>query len=78
MKVYTCKFRSCFGYCGGLIVVAANSEEDAYNTVKNSDRYRGFYYEYDDGYLRENFTLLPNVVANVDTPQVLAEDHYLE
>lgn len=29
MNVYTCKFRSCFGYCGGLIVVAANSEEDA-------------------------------------------------
>lgn len=78
MNVYTCKYRSYCGFCGGLIVVAANSEEDAYNTVKNSDRYRGFYYEYDDGYLRENFTLLPNVTADVETPQILDEDHYLE
>ena len=74
MKVYTCRYTSAYCLCGGLIVVAANSEEEAYNIAKNSHQCRHCYYATDEGYLLENFNLLPKVVANVDTPQVLDED----
>lgn len=92
MKVYVCKFTGC--YCGGLIVVAANSEDEAYNVFRNDDKYNWMFYGfYEDGsviknradwteeiccYHRKDFRLLKGVTADVETPQILAEDHYEE
>lgn len=35
MNVYVCEFKG--GYCGGLVVVAANSADESYRIVKNDN-----------------------------------------
>lgn len=90
MNVYVCRFSG--GYCGGLVVVAANSEDEAYRIVKNdNDLCWLFNCVDDDGnyienvddreeeshcYHRKDFRLLKGVTVNVKTPQILVEDHY--
>lgn len=74
MKVYTCRFTSAYGFCFGLIVVAANSEEEACHTAMNCGQGWFYYYESETGYLRKKIKLLPNVTADVDKPQILYED----
>lgn len=92
MKVYTCRFSG--GYCGGLVVVAANSEDEAYKVVKNDEELEllfdnvdknGNYTENRDDwqessycYHRKDFRLLKGVTANVKRPKILVEDHYQE
>lgn len=81
MKVWV-NYRSG-GYSGGLILVAANSAEEAHETFHNDfcltymwndiDGYVDDFYYYPNGWKE-----LPNVVANVDKPQVLAEGGYTE
>lgn len=62
------------GYAGGLIVVAANSPEEAHGVMCASDK--GDIYEYH--YEAAGWERLDNVVANVNNPQILAEDGYTE
>lgn len=92
MNVYVCEFRG--GYCGGLLVVAANSADEAYRIVKDdndlcylfdcvddNDHYTENKDDWKEGslcYHREDFRLLNGVTADVKTPQILAEDHYEE
>lgn len=80
MKVFVNKARG--GYCGGLAVVAANSPEEAHGTLMsryNDDPTKTWYHSYyEDIYKSENWVVLDNVQANVDNPQVLAEDSYVE
>ena len=45
MNVYTCKFKSAYGYYVGLIVVAANSEKEACHTAMNCGQGWFYYYE---------------------------------
>ena len=78
MKVYTCKFTSAYGYYVGLIVVAANSEEEAYNTAMNCGQGWFYYYESEVGYMHKKIRLLPNVIADVDKHQILYEDLFDE
>ena len=78
MKVYTCKFTSVYGFCIGLIVVAANSEEEACHTAMKCKQGWLYYYESEAGYLFKKIRLLPNVTADVDKPQILDEDNYEE
>jgi hypothetical protein len=88
MNVYVCEFKG--GYCGGLVVVAANSADEAYRIVKN-DNYLCLSYSCVDDienedywdeefhcYHRKEFRLLKGVTADVKTPQILAENHYEE
>lgn len=71
------------GYTGGLILVAANSAEEAIKAFHDDP---DFWWAWDewDGYIEEEYypeygwKELPNVVANVDKPQVLAEGGYTE
>ena len=86
MNVYVCEFRG--GYCGGLVVVAANSADEAYRIVKNDNDLCWLFSCVDDienedylgeeyrCYHRKDFRLLKGVTADVKTPQVLAENHY--
>lgn len=60
------------GYTGGLIVVAANSPEEAHGVMCMSDK--GYMYNYEAA----GWERLDNVVANVNNPQILAEDGYTE
>lgn len=92
MNVYVCRFTG--GYCGGLVVVAANSADEAYRIVKNDKDLCLFFTCFDDDgnyieniddwgeesccYHRDNFYLLKCVTADVERPQILAEDHYEE
>lgn len=69
MNVYVCEFRG--DYCGGLIVVAANSEEEACHTAMKCGQGWFYYYESVTGCLHKKIRLLPNVTADVDKPQIL-------
>lgn len=76
MNVYVCEFRG--GFCVVLIVVAANSEEEACHTAMKCGQGWFYYYESVVGCLHKKIRLLPNVTANVDKPQILDEDCFEE
>ncbi len=66
MKVFINKLSTSGNYCGGLIVVAANSALEAHGLMclKNHSR----------NYLPDKWQELENVSADVREPQILAED----
>lgn len=90
MNVYVCRFSG--GYCDGLVVVAANSADEAYNVVKNDKALNWMFINVDGNgnfienrddwgertccYHRKDFRLLKGVTADVEHPQILAEAHY--
>lgn len=76
MNVYVCRFSG--GYCGVLVVVAANSEDEACHTAMKCGQGWLYYYESEVGCLRKKIRLLPNVTADVDKPQILYEDCFEE
>ena len=78
MNVYTCKFTNVYGYSVGLIVVAANSEEEACHTAMKCGQGWLYYYESEAGCMHKKIRLLPNVTADVDEPQILYEDCFDE
>lgn len=78
MKVYTCRFTSAYGFCVCLIVVAANSEEEACHTAMKCGQGWLYYYESETGCLHKKIRLLPNVTADVDESQILDENYYEE
>lgn len=55
-------------------MVAANSPEEAHGVMCASDNGEWFEYNYEAA----GWELLEKVVANVEQPQVLAEDGYTE
>lgn len=68
--------------CGGLVVVAANSPEEAHGALmsryNNNPGKKWYHSYYEIVYKSENWIVLDDVRANVNTPQVLAEDSYVE
>ena len=74
MKVYTCKFNNAYGLCVDLMVVAANSEEEACQAAMNCGQGWLYYYESEVGCLHKKISLLHNVTADVDKPQILYEE----
>lgn len=90
MKLYICHREG--SYSGGLAIVAANSPEEAFEVFHKDSNFDWMLDSFDeDGnyteditkvdsyyYQRANWRELPNVVANIDTPQVLAEGGYTE
>lgn len=79
------------GYCGGLIVVAASTIDEAYQTyidwVESTDNAHLLYerYEYGDGsvdvydrYPKDTWYEIPDVKVICDAPQVIDEDGYTE
>lgn len=62
---------SAYGFYVGLIVVAANSEEEACHTAMKCGQGWLYYYESEAGCLHKKIRLLPNVTADVDKPQIL-------
>lgn len=89
LKLFAAK-RSC-GYCGGLIVVAANTIDEAYQTYidwvesTNNEHYVYARYEdldgfvvVDDKYPKDTWYEIPAVKVICDIPMVIDEDGYTE
>lgn len=91
MKVFGCKRSG--GYSGGLIIVAANSLDEAFGTFAKDDRYEWMidWFDFDTSkiiedvtkvdsntYPRDNWFEIPELVANVDNPRVINEGGYTE
>ena len=91
MKVFGCKRSG--GYSGGLIIVAANSLDEAFETFAKDDRCEWMveWFDFDTGiviedvtkvdsntYPRDNWFEIPELVANVDNPRVINEGGYTE
>ena len=90
MKLYICHRQG--SYSGGLAVVAANSPKEAFEVFHNDNNFEWMLDCSDENgdyteditkvesyyYKRANWREFPNVVANVDTPQILAECGYTE
>lgn len=91
MKVFGCKRSG--GYSGGLIIVAANSLNEAFETFAKDDRYEWMidWFDFETGkivddvtivdsdtYPRGNWFEIPELVANVDSPRIIIEGGYSE
>ena len=68
---------------GGMILVAANTKEEAISVYRNDEHLKGmwriFHNKIEDYYYEEDgWEEMPALTANVDKPQVLAEDGYSE
>ena len=73
----------CGSYSGGMILVAANTKEEAIKAFREDKDYDWMWYEIDDKiddmYYGENGWMeSTELTANVDTPQVIAENGYSE
>ena len=82
MKVFMCKRNHDIKYNGGLIVVAANTKEEAFSIVASIDKYSCFtevipFYG-TALYALENFFEVPYLSADVDEPCIIEEDGYTE
>lgn len=91
MKVFGCKRKDSFS--GGLIIVAANNLNEAFEAFAKDNRFDYMIEWYDfetqqlvedvskvdsDYYPREDWFEMPNLVANVDKPCVIEEGGYSE
>lgn len=90
MKVFGCKRAG--GYSGGLIIVAANSLNEAFETFAKNYRYEWMidWYNFQieeyteitivdsDTYPRDNWFEITELVANVDSPRIIIEDGHTE
>lgn len=82
MKVFVNK-RNC-GYSGGMILVAANSAEEAHKAFHADDDYSWMWYENYDGmeidyyYQRNGWVEVEGLTCDTEIPCVIDEDGYAE
>ena len=82
MKVFVCKRNRNYG--GGLIVVAANTLEEAYETYYNNNAYKYMHDRDWEGNLITDFYPKPQwfeeveLSANCNEPKILLEDGFSE
>lgn len=84
MKVFACENQNAYG--GGLILVAANTKEEAFNTAsvyKDID-YLFYETEYKSGiFISDTYPLdkwfeVKHLSTDLTEPKVIIEDHYTE
>lgn len=74
------------GYSGGMILVAANTAEEAHKVFHSDEHHKWMWDDLswanepveDYYYKPDGWKLMPMLEANVDKPQVLAEAGYTE
>lgn len=82
MKVFGCTREG--GYTGGIILVAANSMEEALEAYRNDSDYDYQWYEYEKGkidyeyYQPERWKEYPQLEYKGDKPCVILEEGYTE
>lgn len=90
MKVFCCENQHLYG--GGLILVAANSKEEAYLTAAYDDKTSYLFDWFDDDYICEpdgninhctSYTYplekwyeVEHLSTDLSEPQIIVEDHY--
>lgn len=92
MKVFCCRNQESYG--GGLILVAANTKEEAYLTAANNDETSYLFYWFDDNILSkpnsninhcssdryplEEWYEVEHISTDLTEPQIIIEDSYTE
>lgn len=82
MKVFGCTREG--SYTGGIILVAANSVEEALEAYRNDSDYDYRWYEYEEGkidylyYQPERWKEYPQLEYKGDKPCVILEEGYTE
>ena len=82
MKVFGCTREGC--YAGGIILVAANSIEEAIDVYRNDIKYYYQWSEYEEGkidysyYEPKRWKEYPQLTYNGDKPCVILEEGYSE
>ena len=81
MKVFGCTREG--SYTGGIILVAANSIEEALEAYRNDSDYDWQWYEYEEGkidlyYEPKRWKEYPQLTYNDDKPCVILEEGYSE
>ena len=84
MKVFCCKNQQSYG--GGLILVAANTKEEAFNTasVDKDINYVFYEIEYNTGiFISDTYPLnmwfeVEHLSTDLTEPKVIIEDHHTE
>ena len=84
MKVFACKSQR--GYSGGLILVAANTKEEAFHIASVDENIGYIFYETEyksgifisDTYPLDKWFEVEHLSPDLTVPQVIIEDHYTE
>lgn len=67
-----------YHYCGGTIVVAAKSEEEAKDFIIKSSEVNSFTGKYNKIYSLKHIHKIMNATIDVDKPQILINESYVE
>ena len=82
MKVFCCKNQCSYG--GGLILVAANTKEEAFSIASVDENTNWLFYKMKSGelvsdrYPKNEWFEVEHLSTNLITPQVIIEDSYSE
>lgn len=82
MKVFCCKNQCSYG--GGLILVAANTIEEAFSVASIGEDTNWLFYEKESGelvsdtYPINEWFEVEHLSTDLSKPQVIIEDHYTE
>lgn len=84
MKVFCCRNQQPYG--GGLILVAANTKEEAFNTASMNKDINYIFYEIEynsgifksDTYPLDKWFEVEHLSTDLIEPKVIIEDHYTE
>ena len=82
MKVFCCKNQCSYG--GGLILVAANTKEEAFFVASMDEDTNWLFYKMESGelvsdtYPINEWFEVEHLSTDLSEPQVIVEDHYTE
>ena len=82
MKIFCCKNQCSYG--GGLILVAANTKEEAFSIASVDENTNWLFYKMKSGelvsdrYPKNEWFEVEHLSTNLITPQVIIEDSYSE
>lgn len=82
MKVFGC--RRYGGYSGGLILVAGNTLDEAYDAYRKDPNYSWMHNDWDDNeqydyyYPKDRWEEFPELEAKCEKPKVIIEEGYSE
>jgi len=82
MKVFCCKNQCSYG--GGLILVAANTKEEAFSVASIDEDTKWLFYHMESGelvsdtYPIDEWFEVEHLSTDLSEPQVIIEDHYTE
>lgn len=82
MKVFCCKNQCSYG--GGLILVAANTKEEAFSVASVDEDTNWLFYKMESGelvsdtYPINEWFEVEHLSTDLSEPQVIIEDHYTE